>query len=91
MDPKTQRFYAVWKYDLFPFFLCGPVKEIRSGGRVTVEGYDGMLFVPVKILPEDEGREMKKELKDLEMRHRAAVKKFNADWRALVDAVVAQD
>lgn len=34
--------YITWKYDLFPFELCGRVIESKGNNFYEVEGYEGM-------------------------------------------------
>ena len=59
-----QILYAFWDYDLCPYMLGGVVKELTLSGRVRVEGYDGLAFKPIAILPEKAGRDALQDLKD---------------------------
>lgn len=45
---------AIWKYDSFPYMKIGKIKYKNADGTVEVKGYDGMRFMPMKIIPYDE-------------------------------------
>lgn len=48
--------YIIWEYDQFPYVLCGKaVGRADSEGRVAVEGYDGMRFLPLRIVTGSDG------------------------------------
>lgn len=49
-----QRLLAVWKYEDDIGYLCGEITGFDENGYVTVEGYGGLRFTPLKILPYDE-------------------------------------
>lgn len=57
-----QKLYAFWKYDVPPYVLGGEVTEIKSNGRVCVKGFTGYSFLPLQILPLEEGRAKQKEI-----------------------------
>jgi hypothetical protein len=52
---EKQTLYAFWDYDLCPYIIGGEVKVMRPNGRVVVQGYLGMLFKPIAILPDEAG------------------------------------
>jgi hypothetical protein len=54
-----QKLMAFWKYDLFPYVLCGKLKKIKSNGFVEPVGHQGRSFRPIKILPLEEGKIIK--------------------------------
>lgn len=57
------KLYAFWKYDLPPYLLGGEVEEVDKDGLVTIaNGYDGMKFSPVKIVPLEKGIKLQKKL-----------------------------
>ena len=82
------RLYAIWKYAGFPHFLCGEVKEILPSGDVRVKGYDGMIFQPIKIVPEDAGKKIVEVLGDLRIPHRRAKERFDAEWLAKANTAI---
>ena len=71
---------AVWKYDTYPYFLCGVIKSYLAKGRVHVEGYDGMQFTPIKILWGAEGKQFIIDHHNLREEHDACRKEFNSEW-----------
>jgi len=52
---KKQVLVAFWEYDICPYMLGGIIKSFQDDGRVVVEGYPGMAFKPIAILPETAG------------------------------------
>lgn len=56
------KLYAFWKHDIPPYVLGGEVTEIKSNGRVCVKGFTGYSFLPLQILPLEEGRAKQKEI-----------------------------
>jgi hypothetical protein len=69
----TQRLYAFWKYDQFPFVLGGEVTAMQSDGSVETVGYGkGYWFTPFKIVPLADGRKIAKELERLRAEYRQA-------------------
>lgn len=74
-------YYAFWRYDLFPYILGGTITKMKENGCVeTVEYGKGNYFRPMKILPEDAGKELHEKIRILEKEHNAALKEFKADW-----------
>lgn len=67
MDKK---YYAFWRYDTVPYLLGGEVTEFKPNGQVSVKGYTGMLFYPVKVVPLDEGLALKRYLDQAETIYR---------------------
>ena len=60
---KKQTLYAFWDYDVCPYMIGGEVKEIRPNGRVVVQGYMGMSFKPLAILPDEAGLDALKKIR----------------------------
>lgn len=56
--------WCLWRYD-DPPFLCDRAIEMLDDGSVTVEGYQGMQFKPITLVPEARGVEIKKRLGEL--------------------------
>lgn len=51
--------YAVWRYDLFPYILCGKVEgEPNDHGQVRVGGHPGYLFNPIELVSDKRGKEI---------------------------------
>ena len=67
MDKK---YYAFWRYDTVPYLLGGEVIEFKPNGQVSVKGYTGMLFNPVKVVPLDKGIVLKRYLDQAEKIYR---------------------
>lgn len=76
--------FAFWRYDRFPFVLGGEVIEMYDDGHVTAKGYTGMMFRPIKILPLEAGKTLKKKLDDLEARHQQALKEVDQEHKLLL-------
>lgn len=68
---QKNKLFAFWKYDLFPYILGAPVIELMSNGRVKVEGYQGVTFNPIKLLPLLPGKELYIKIKYLESKYNA--------------------
>lgn len=66
----NEKYYAFWKYDDIPYLLGGEVTEFKPNGQVSVKGYTGMLFYPVKVVPLDEGLALKRYLDQAEIIYR---------------------
>lgn len=66
----NEKYYAFWKYDGIPYLLGGEVTEFKPNGQVSVKGYTGMLFYPVKVVPLDEGLALKRYLDQAERIYR---------------------
>lgn len=85
----TQRLYAFWKYDLFPFVLGGEITSMTSDGKVETVGYGkGYYFNPFKIVPLTEGKRIAKELEILRAEHQKATAKFNQEFNARVASII---
>jgi hypothetical protein len=58
----SQKLFAFWGYDIFPYVLGGEVEELKADGDVTVKGYRGMKFTPIKLFPLAKGRKIHEEI-----------------------------
>lgn len=65
-----EKYYAFWKYNGIPNLLGGEVTEFKPNGQVSVKGYTGMLFNPVKVVPLDKGLALKRYLDQAERIYR---------------------
>lgn len=73
--------YITWKYDQFPFELCGKVTENKGSNLYAVEGFTGMQFEAKRKIKDDAlghvikeklnqySEEYRKELSELNIRH----------------------
>lgn len=76
------KLYAFWKHDVPPYVLGGEVTEIKSNGRVCVKGFTGCSFLPLQILPLEEGRAKQKEI-DLALKnYKNTIKKAEEELRS---------
>lgn len=81
----ARRYLAVWKYDLFPHYLCGWVSEWLEEGRVMVQGYDSYSFKPKLLLWGKQASAFKRELDDMKHDYRQASDAFDKEWNAKRD------
>lgn len=86
MDKK---YYAFWKYDTVPYLLGGEVIEFKPNGQVSVKGYTGMLFKPVKVVPSSKGIQLKRDLDRAEAvyreKHRSILAELNMAVRKICE------
>lgn len=76
------KLYAFWKHDVPPYVLGGEVTEIKSNCRVCVKGFTGCSFLPLQILPLEEGRAKQKEI-DLALKnYKNTIKKAEEELRS---------
>lgn len=67
MVVKENKLWAFWKYDgHYPRILGGEVVDIGPSGTVKTKQYGYMRFVPLLIVPKEEGQRIQTILKDLE-------------------------
>ncbi len=48
---ENQKLMAFWKYDLFPYMLCGEIERFNDNGTIVPKGYNRMSFKPIAIIP----------------------------------------
>jgi 23S rRNA C2498 (ribose-2'-O)-methylase RlmM len=59
--------YAMWTYDSFPYMLCGKMaRSIDDEGYVSIEGYGGYRFKPIRFFSDKIGKKVCKMLKQAE-------------------------
>lgn len=84
-----EKYYAFWKYDSVPYLLGGEVIEFRPDGQVSVKGYTGTLFKPVKVVPLSKGIKLKNELERAEAvyreKHRSILAELNMTVRKICE------
>lgn len=71
---QTQTLYAFWKYDLCPYVLGGKIIKFCEDGYISAEGYNGMRFKPLAILPDQHGRNALRQITELQTEYRMAEK-----------------
>lgn len=80
-----KRLYAFWEYDNFPInfpgVLGGEVVDIKSGGKIEPEGYPGFSFVPIKILPYEDGIALNAQIDQLSSDFDAELKKLTKKYK----------
>lgn len=55
---KDIKLFAIWKYDLAPYYLGGEVIELKEDGYVTIKGYNNCKFKYFKLYPLKEGEKI---------------------------------
>lgn len=76
----TTKLYAFWKHDTFPYVLGAPVDRINRYGNIEAEGYAGMSFSPIKLLPREDGEKLQKDLDDFQAEYRKALAGLNDNF-----------
>ena len=89
--PAKQFFLACWKYDTYPYWLCGEVTKWKDGGRVNVQGYDASNFTPFKILWGPEARRVQAAHKMLRNEYLDAYTVFQREWKTKSWALIELD
>lgn len=94
------KMWAVWKYDLYPFYLCGEVVNGPSDeSRVQVKGYatkgdDGIYrggwFTPEMLVSEKKGMELKDKFSRLKDAREASLKITRAEWRDELNKILPE-
>lgn len=84
------KLYAFWKYDLFPYLLGGKVEKVRDDGWVSVGGYPGMKFNPVRVLGEKVGEKLHAEVKKLTSNYEADQRKLRDEYLCRINALLAE-
>ncbi len=77
-DPRT---FALWRHDQFPYILVGEMIETLPDGSVTVKGYEGARFTPLRLAPGTEGARLQADLEALRAEYRHAGRAFESHWR----------
>lgn len=70
---------AFWKYDRFPYLLCGTIEEILDTGLAKIKEYGHGCFRPTFILPLEPGLKLKAELEALEKDHLSRMKRVQKE------------
>ena len=81
------KLYAFWKYDQFPYVLGGEVRTFLEDGSVTIQGYGGMAFTPVKVVPLKSGLALREELNAVKEAYRVDQQKILEDALRKLDKV----
>jgi hypothetical protein len=68
-------YYAFWKYDLFPYTKGALITGVYDSGNVETTYGKGFVFSPFIILRPKQGKELLKELHELEAHYNEGIKK----------------
>ena len=92
--------WAVWKYDLYPYYLCGEVVNGPNDyGRVQVKGYathrrdgtyGGGWFSPEILVSSERGKKLQAELSSLKAGMAHEIDLVRAKWNAKLDDVLPE-
>lgn len=82
--------YAFWRYDAFPFCLGGPIVKRLPYNRVSVKGYPGREFTPIKILPFEQGVELSKLLTCLEESREAELTAVRDKYKKSIQEILPE-
>jgi hypothetical protein len=80
---------AFWRYDLFPFALCGKITTMKSDGLVATEEY-GKWFRPFKIVPYVDGIELKRRLEELTDKYHASINNTKAEFLQAAEDILGE-
>ena len=83
-----QRLIAFWKYDVPPYVLAGEIVEFTSDGKVRIKEYDGMVLNPIKILPYEDGIEIKNKIYHLGVGYRQKEGELLAEIKNATNALL---
>lgn len=78
----TEKLYAFWQYDFFPYVSGGSILSFNKDGRV--ECGTGFYYKPILVVPEKTGREIKERLAHLEHDYREALGKVKVDFNKVL-------
>jgi hypothetical protein len=82
---------AFWRYESFPFVLCGKIVKMKGDGKVETEEYGpGFWFKPIKIVPYDEGLMIKNRLKKLTQRYHTELDKFKDGFNQAAKTIIGE-
>ena len=82
---------AFWRYDLFPFVLCGKIVTMKGNGMVETEEYGrGQWFKPFQILPWVDGAVLKRELEELTDKYHANINKVKKEFLVTAKALIGE-
>lgn len=73
---------GVWRYDGYPYFLCGNVDKFYDDNRATIKEYGpGYHFTLIKVLYGEEGDEFIEKFKKLRDDHEQVSQNFRNHWK----------
>jgi hypothetical protein len=77
--------YAMWKYDSFPYKLCGKmVGTIDVEGFIKIERYDSMRFKPIRMFNDKIGKKVCEMLEQITLAKRKEQKELDAKYEEIV-------
>jgi hypothetical protein len=80
---------GIWKYDSFPYFLCGHVHKFFEDDRAEIKGYGpGYKFTLIKVLYGEEGSKFKERFDTLREDHARYQTNFNQNWYNIADELL---
>lgn len=82
--------YITWKYDQFPYLLCGKVDSgSLTDGWYGVEGYGTMRFKPQSIIRSNKkGEAIKKKIEDLQEQRRMVIETLERGWKQELTSLI---
>lgn len=87
----TNKLYAFWRNDVYPYVLGGPVTKMDEEGRVQTRNYGpGHWFTPIKLLPHKSATKLLEELAKLREEYLQALSVLNADYRGRVTQLMPE-
>lgn len=84
----TEKIWAFWKYDTYPYLNSGPVKRITDEGYATVDNYGGGTFKQEFVLNEKQGKTLQFELDVLERDFNKAKEELTKIYKEKLDNVL---
>lgn len=80
---------AFWKYDIFPYCLCGEVIDMNDKGAVETKNFgSGHWFKPFLILPFEAGKKIKSKLDKIEGEYDEAKKMLHETYKKKLEKIV---
>lgn len=83
-----QRLMAFWKYDLAPYYLGAEITEFKAGARVSVKGYDGYSFLPLRVMPLEGGEQILEKIQSLGYECSKIISDAQLNCRAAADKLL---
>lgn len=74
--------YITWKYDTFPYLLCGKVVgKIDKDGYYHIKGYDGMRFKAKSVISDNKkGKAVQLKIEELDSKYRELKEYVAKEW-----------
>lgn len=88
MEEMTEKIWAFWEYDRYPYLLSGPVKRITDEGYATVDNYGGATFRHNFVLNAKQGKSLQFELDVLEAKFSKEKEELTKIYKEKLDNVL---